>query len=46
MLIQSCTTNSAPYHLYWSDGEYSLSTQADADPVDLVDMARRLYCEP
>ncbi len=34
-----------PYALYWSDGRYDYTLEADADRADLVALARTLYCQ-
>lgn len=33
-----------PYTLYWSDGTYDYSLEANGDPVALVNLGRSMYC--
>jgi hypothetical protein len=38
------TDDVRPWHIYWSDGIRDWSVVGNRDPVDLIDLARSIYC--
>ncbi|MEO6579254.1 MAG: hypothetical protein ABIO99_10200 [Candidatus Limnocylindria bacterium] len=40
------TDDVRPWHIYWSDGVRDWSVVGNRDPVELIDLARSIYCGP